>query len=85
MKKIVKPGVPEESEIVCDVTGKPAVAHLIMTFGYGSQRDMDVLRLDLADDVAEEIVVYLKAKYPKLQYLNEDEVDLLRCPLCNRR
>ncbi len=85
MKKIITPEVREEAEFVCDVTGKPAVAKLIMTFGYGSQRDMDLLRLDLADDVAEEIVTYLKAKYPKLQYLNEDEVDWRRCPLCNRQ
>lgn len=83
MKKIIKPGVPEESETLCDVTGKPAVAHLIMTFGFGSQRDMDLLKLDLADEVAEEIVTHLKAKYPNLQYV--DEASILECPLCKRR
>ncbi len=34
MKKIITPGVREEAQYVCDVTGKPAVAMLVMTFGY---------------------------------------------------
>jgi len=29
MKKIITPGVREEVEYMCDVTGKPAVAELI--------------------------------------------------------
>lgn len=68
MKKIITPAVREESELICDVTGKPAVATLVMRFGYGSSRDLDVLRLDLADEIAEEIAAYLKGKYPNLQY-----------------
>ena len=35
MKKIITPAVREEAELLCDVTGKPAVAKLIMSFGYG--------------------------------------------------
>ena len=67
MKKITIPGVREEYELICDVTGKPAVATLVMRFGYGSSRDLHVLRLDLADEVAKEIVTYLKGKYPNFQ------------------
>jgi hypothetical protein len=84
MKKMIKPAVREESELICDVTGKPAVARLIMTFGYGSGRDSDLLRLDLADEVAEEVVAYLKAKYPNLQYQERGEFEW-GCPLCHRR
>ena len=83
MKKIIKPGVAEESETLCDATGQPAVAHLVMTFGFGSRRDMSVVLLDLADEVAEEIVASLKARYPDLQY--EEEASVMECPLCKRR
>ena len=67
MKKIITPAVREESETLCDVTGQPAVATLVMRFAYGSSRDLHVLRLDLADEVAKEIVTYLKGKYPNFQ------------------
>ncbi len=56
MKKIITPGVREEAEYVCDVTGKPAVAALVMTFGYGSARDMDVMRVDLSREAAEDVL-----------------------------
>jgi hypothetical protein len=67
MKKIITPGVKEESELVCDVTGQPAVAKLRMEFGYGSGRDMDVLDVDLCDQVAEDVLKLLQSKYPQFQ------------------
>jgi len=33
MKKIITPGVREEAELICGLTGKPAVARLVMVFG----------------------------------------------------
>ena len=82
MKKIVTPGVREEFELVCDVTGKPAVAKLVMTFGYGSSRDLDVLKVDLCDEVAEEVLKLLQSKYSQFQTV-ETEV-LSACPVCGR-
>ena len=82
MKHIKTAAVREDADFTCDVTGKPAVATLLMTFGYGSRRDMDMLRLDLCDEIAEDIVKYLKEKYPKLQYSERDF--LSKCPLCDR-
>jgi hypothetical protein len=67
MKKIITPGVKEESQLVCDVTGQPAVAKLRMEFGYGSGRDMDVLDVDLCDKVAEDVLKLLQSKYPQFQ------------------
>jgi hypothetical protein len=67
MKKIIRPGVREEYELVCDVTGEPAVAELVMTFGYGSVRDMDVLKVDLCNEAAEEVLKLLQSKYPQFQ------------------
>ena len=82
MKKIITPGVREESELFCDVTGKPAVARLAMRFGYGSSRDMDVLKVDLCDEVAEEILKLLQSKYPQFQTV---ETEMLSdCPMCGR-
>ena len=84
MKKIITPGVREEYESVCDVTGKPAVAHLVMTFGYGSARDMDVLKVDLCSETAEEVLKLLQSKYPQFQP-QEVESFMEPCPLCGRR
>ena len=64
MKKIITAGVREEAEYICDVTAKPAVATLVMTFGYGSARDMDVLRADLSKETAEEVLALLQSKTP---------------------
>ena len=83
MKKIITPGVREEAEYICDVTGKPAVATLIMTFGYGSPRDMAVLRVDLSSEAAEEVLALLQSKY--LQFMpTEAESFMEPCPLCER-
>jgi hypothetical protein len=84
MKKIITPAVREEYELVCDVTGKPAVANLVMTFGYGSARDMDVLKVDLSSEVAEEVLKLLQSKYPQFQ-THEVESFLSPCPLCGCR
>lgn len=82
MKKIITPGVREEYETLCDVTGKPAVAKLAMRFGYGSSRDMDVLEVDLCDEVAEEVLKLLQSKYPQFQ---TKEVEMMHpCPICGR-
>jgi len=83
MKKITKPGVREEYELICDVTGKPAVAKLVMTFGYGSARDMDLLKVDLCSDVAEEVLRHLQSKYPQFQPV-ETRDGLCECPICHK-
>jgi len=61
MKKILRPGVKEAYELICDVTGKPAVARLFMSFGYGSKRDLDILDVNLSDEVAEDVLHCSKA------------------------
>lgn len=83
MKKVIKPATREEYELVCDVTGKPAVAKLVMTFGYGSQRDMDLLNVDLNSDVAEEVLKLLQSKYPQFQPV-EMRDGFPECPICHR-
>lgn len=83
MKKIIKPGVREEAEYVCDVTGKPAVAKLVMSFGYGSDRDMDLLNVDLCNEVAEDVLKFLQSKYPQFQSV-EMRDGWSECPLCHR-
>ena len=59
-------GKPKESSSLglgtTDLTGKPAVATLVMTFGYGSARDLDVLRVDLCNEAAEEVLALLQSK-----------------------
>ena len=82
MKKIIKPATGEEAEYICDVTGKPAVAKLVMTFGYGSSRDMDVLSVDLSNEAAEDVLKLIQAKYPQFQTV-ETEMGT-SCPLCGR-
>ncbi len=82
MKKILKPAVKEEYELICDVTGKPAVARLFMNFWYGSRRDLEVLDVDLSDEIAEEVLQLLQSKYPQFQ---TREIELTtRCPFCER-
>jgi hypothetical protein len=83
MKKIITPGVREESELICDITGEPAVAKLVMTFGYGSQRDMDLLNVDLSSEVAEEVLKLLQSKYPQFQP-EEQRDGWVDCPFCNK-
>ena len=53
MKKILKPGVKEEYELICDVTGKPALARLFKSFWYGSRRDLEILDVHLSDEIAQ--------------------------------
>ena len=67
MKKIIVPQVQEQAEYICDVTGKPAVASLTMTFGYGSNHDGDVLEVDLCNEAANEVLALLQSKYPRFQ------------------
>ncbi len=64
MKKIL---VKEQAEFVCDVTGKPAVATLNLTFSYGSDHDFEMLRADLSNEVANAVLALLQAKYPQLR------------------
>ena len=82
MKKIITPAVPEESETLCDATGKPAVSGLVMWFWYGSSHDGDVLRVDMCDEVAEDVLKMLQSKYPQLHI--EREENIMACPLCHR-
>jgi hypothetical protein len=83
MKKILTLGVREEAEYICDVTGKPAVAKLVMVFGYGSFRDMDVLPVDRSAEAAEDVLKFLQSKYPQMQS-HDEESPLGPCPLCER-
>ena len=83
MKRIITPGVREEAEYVCDVTGKPAVAKLVMTFGYGSQRDMDLLSVDLSSETAEEVLKNLQSKFPQFQSVEHAD-GWRECPICHR-
>ena len=82
MKKVIKPGVKEESEILCDVSGAPAVVSLCMSFGYGSPHDLSVLKADLSSEVAEEILGILQSKYPQLKL--KEEGFFPACPMCER-
>ena len=83
MKKIITPGVREEAEYWCDVTGQPAVAKLAMTFDYGSCHDLQVLEVDLSDEAAEEVLKFLQSKNPLIQTREEPMIPH-RCPLCGR-
>ena len=83
MKKIITPAVREEAEILCDVTGKPAVSRLAMRFGfYGGHRDLQALEVDLCEEVAEDILKLLQSKYPQFQTVESDL--LSACPMCGR-
>ena len=83
MKKITIPGVREEYELICDVTGKPAVAKLVMTFGYGSSRDSQVLEMDISDEAVDEIIHFLQTKSPGIK-LRDEGIFRSSCPLCGR-
>ena len=72
MKKILVPGVREQAEFFCDVSGKPAVASLVLKFGYGSDHDMQMLDADLSGEVAEEILALIQAKFPQLKLVDCD-------------
>ncbi len=69
MKKIIQ---REEAELVCDVTGQPAVAKLTLELWYGSRHDMQVLGADLSDEISDEILKLLKSKCPQFQLKNFD-------------
>ena len=64
MKKIIQ---REEAELVCDVTGKPAVAKLTLEFWYGSRHDMQALEVDLSDETSDQILQLLQSKYPQFR------------------
>ena len=83
MKKIITPAVREEYETLCDATGKPAVAGLVMYFWYGSSHDGYRLKVDMCDEVAEDVLKLLQSKYS--QFKPEDNHEMwLHCPLCER-
>jgi hypothetical protein len=83
MKKITKPAVHEEYETLCDVTGKPAVAELVMYFWYGSSHDGDLLKVDMCNEVAEDVLKLLQSKYPQFK-TTDDRENVMCCPLCGR-
>ena len=83
MKKIITPAVREEYETLCDATGTSAVAGLVMYFWYGSSHDGNRLKVDMCDEVAEDVLKLLQSKYP--QFKLEDNHEMwLHCPLCER-
>ena len=83
MKKIITPGVREESELICDVTGKPAVAKLVLAFDYyGGVHDCKRLKPDLCEEVAADIMKLLQSKYP--QFKIEEGDPFMQCPSCGR-
>ena len=67
MKKITVPEIREQAEFICDVTGKPAVAKLTLTFGYGSDHDGEMLEADLSNETANDVLALLQAKYPQFR------------------
>ena len=67
MKKIIVPEVKEQAELICDVTGKPAVAKLTLWFGYGSDHDGEKLEVDLSREAANEVCALLQSKYPQFR------------------
>ena len=83
MKKIITPGVREEFKLVCDVTGQPAVAKLVLAFDYyGGVHDCKMLRVDLCEEVAADILELLQGKYP--QFSIEEGDPPMHCQLCGR-
>ena len=83
MRKIIQPGVPEQSERLCDVNGKPAYARLVMVFEYGSRLDNDGLDVDLSEEVAEDVLILLRSKYPQFTPHPHEAVPFY-CPWCRR-
>lgn len=67
MKRIITPGIPEKAERVCDITGKAAMARLVLAVEYGSRLDHDGLDVDLCEEVAEDVLKLLRSKYPQFQ------------------
>ena len=70
MKKITVPETREQAEFICDVTGKPAVAKLTLTFGYGSDHDGERLEADLINEIANDVLALLQAKYPQFRMVD---------------
>ena len=70
MKKIIVPETREQAEFTCDVTGKPAVAKLTLTFGYGSDHDGEMLESDLSNEIANDVLALLQAKYPQFRMVD---------------
>ena len=68
--------------MLCDATGRPAVAGLVMYFWYGSSHDGERLKVDLCDEVADDVLKLLQNKYPQFQTAPEE--NLMCCPLCSR-
>jgi hypothetical protein len=70
MKKILVPGVREEVEYFCDVSGTRSVARLTMKFGYPSDHDGQMLDADLGNEAANEILALLQSRYPQLKLVD---------------
>ena len=83
MKKTIRPEVPEQSERLCDVTGKPAAARLVIAIKYGSRLDNDGMDVDLCEEVAEDVLKLLRSKYPQFQPHPAEGAHVF-CPWCHR-
>jgi hypothetical protein len=67
VKKLIKPGVQERAEYVCDVTGKPAVAELRLSFWYeGGEHDKQELHAHLSRETASQVLALLQTRFPSL-------------------
>jgi hypothetical protein len=66
MKRTMVPGVCEEAEYLCDVTGKSAVARLTLKFVYPADHDGQMLEADLGN----EPLTLLQAEYPQLKLVD---------------
>jgi hypothetical protein len=83
MKKIITPAVREEAETLCDVTGKPAVARLVLAFDYyGGVHDEKVMKVDLSEEAAADLLALLQKKYP--QITTQEHGTPIACPWCGR-
>ena len=51
-------------------TGKPAVAKLTLTFSYGSDHDGEMLEADLSNEIANDVLARLQAKYVQFRMVD---------------
>lgn len=63
MKIIKRKLKPEISKTICDVCGKQAVSWFKITFGYGSEFDLEYIEGDFCNEHGKEFRSFLLEKY----------------------